>query len=543
MAIFIISMLFVAVSGHAVIFLISWEIMSLSSFFLLSFENEKKDVFEAGIYYLVAMHICVILLTVGFAIASTLSGSFDFTSFKASQTAMLPAFIFLFLGFAFKAGLMPFHTWLPLAHPAAPGHISAMMSGIMINLGIYGILRMLTIFPMPGQIVSFIITMTGLCTALLGIYYAMAQRDIKRALAYSSIENMGIITAAIGLGMIGLNNNNPYMAVFGFSGALLHVLNHSVFKEVLFFGAGSVYARTHTRDIEQLGGLSKQMPYTSLFFGTASAAISSLPLLNGFISEFLIYLAMFAGIKIGTAPMIATGVFSAAALSFVGGMAIITFTKIYGTVFSGTLRNTKYEPGNEENKYMIFAMGCGSAICAAIGLFPQYAFKIAFKPAAFIMSAVGLGLPDISPIYQTLKTVSIFFMSIAAVVLILYLIKKRMLKGKIKQASTWGCGYQAQSSRVQYTASSYASTFLLPAGPLLMQEEEKISPKGLFPEQASYRSWTHDIVETGAIKPAAGVISSFMRRFSWIQSGNTQQYILYGLIFLILSILWVMGAK
>ena len=548
LSVLIVSMMMVAVSSNAVVFLIMWEIMSLSSFFLMTFENEKREVLEAGIYYITAMHVCVAFLTAGFSILSVMSGSFDFGSFRAvlvqaRPLAAIGVFIILFTGFAIKAGLMPFHTWLPLAHPAAPSHVSAMMSGIMIKLGIYGILRLITFYTSIDARISLAVLIIGLITGLLGIYYAMAQRDMKRLLAYSSIENIGIITAGIGLGMLGLNYGNNYMTLLGFSGALLHTLNHSIFKQLMFFGAGSVYMKTHTRDMEHLGGLSKHMPYTSLFFFTGAAAISALPPLNGFAGELLIYLAMLAGIKIQAVSLVTAGVFSMAALSFTGAMAVIVFTKLYAVIFSGTLRNGKIEIAPGEDKFMTAAMGTAAVLCIIIGLFPQYFFLLASKPAAYIMNQAAAAVPDMSGVVKILKTLSLIFLSFTAGVFVLYLVKKRMLKDKTAPAPTWGCAYQAPTSRIQYTASSYASTFLKPTGPLMKLEEENIYPEGIFPRIASYKSKTHDVIEAGTVKPVSRFINFVMRAFSWIQSGNTQQYILYGLIFLIVSILWVMGAK
>lgn len=544
----IVSMMMVAASSHVIIFLIMWEIMSLSSFFLMSFENEKKEVLEAGIYYITAMHVCVALLIAGFSLLSIISGSFDFASFKpalaaANFSAATCIFIVLFIGFAIKAGLMPFHTWLPLAHPAAPSHVSAMMSGIMIKLGIYGILRLITFYTSIDARVSFSVLAIGLVTGMLGIYYALAQRDIKRILAFSSIENIGIITTGIGLGMIGLSYGNNYLAFFGFAGALLHVLNHSIFKELMFFGAGSVYMKTHTRDIEHMGGLSKQMPYTSAYFFAGALAISAMPPLNGFISELILYIAMFTGISLKVMPVVVSGVFSMAALSFTGAMAVIVFTKTYSTVFSGTLRNDKITVKPGEDIYMTSAMGIAVFLCVIIGIFPQYFFRLVCIPAGYIMALSAAAVPDTAAIEHTLKTLSVLFISAIAAVIGLYLVKKRLLKNKTVIASTWGCAYQAPSSRIQYTASSYAATFLKPIGPFIKIEEEAFNPEGLFPDKASYISKAKDLIASITVKPVLKFINYVMKAFSWIQSGNTQQYILYGLIFLIISIIWAMGAK
>jgi formate hydrogenlyase subunit 3/multisubunit Na+/H+ antiporter MnhD subunit len=546
--ILILSMMMVAVSSHVIVFLIMWEIMSLSSFFLMTFENEKKDVLEAGIYYITAMHICVALLVAGFSVLSLLSGSLDFASFKPALSAAKPlaaiaVFAALFIGFAIKAGLMPFHTWLPLAHPAAPSHVSAIMSGVMIKLGIYGILRLITFYTFIDSRVSFAVLAFGLITGLFGIYFAMAQRDIKRLLAYSSIENIGIMTTGIGLGLIGLSFGNNYMAYLGFAGAFLHLLNHSIFKELMFFGAGSVYLKTHTRDMEHLGGLAKQMPYTAAFFFVGSAAISALPPLNGFIGELVLYLAMFSGITLKFVPAVMSGVFSVAVLSFTGAMAVVVFTKMYSTVFSGTPRNNSITIKTGEYKFMTFAMAAAVLFCVVIGVLPQYFFRLASIPASLMMALSAAAVPDTSGVVNALQILSVLFISAVIAAAALYLVKKALLKDKTAKASTWGCGYQAPSSRIQYTSSSFAATFLKPIGPFMRLEEDTVNPEGLFPRRASYASKSRDLIAAFAIKPALRLIGFCMRAFSWIQNGNTQQYILYGLVFLIISIVWAMGAK
>ena len=544
----ILSMIMVAVSSHVIVFLIMWEIMSLSSFFLMTFENEKKEVLEAGIYYITAMHICVALLVAGFSVLSLMSGSLDFASFKPALVNAKPlaapgVFCALFIGFAIKAGLMPFHTWLPLAHPAAPSHVSAIMSGVMIKLGIYGILRLITFYTNIGPGISYSVLALGLITALLGIYFAMAQRDLKRLLAYSSIENIGIMITGIGLGLIGLSSGNNYMAFFGFAGALLHALNHSIFKELMFFGAGSVYMKAHTRDMEQLGGLSKSMPYTAGFFFAGAVAISALPPLNGFIGELILYMSMFSGISLRSMPVVVSGAVSLAGLSFTGAMAVIVFTKAYSVVFSGNPRNESIHVTPGENIYMMLSMGAAVVLCVAAGVFPQYFFRLAAVPAGYMMGVSAAAVADTSAFAGSLRALSLLFLAVITAGFVLYLFKKAVLKGKTKPAETWGCAYQAPTSRIQYSASSFASVFLFPKGPFLKIEEDTVRPEGLFPKKASYISKAGDVIAALTVKPALKLIKSVMRAFSWIQSGNTQQYILYGLVFLIVSILWAMGAK
>ncbi len=303
----ILSMLGVVTCQNALFFLVIWEIMSLSSFFLCIFENEEKEVLNAGIKYLIFMHISVLFLIIAFAILSIKAGSYDFSTFaqvlKENNTFADVIFMLFFIGFGIKAGFVPFHNWLPEAHPVAPSHISAIMSGVMIKTGIYGILRILSLTGTPSKFIAYFVLIISVISAIYGILYAISQPDIKKMLAYSSIENIGIIGIGLGVGMLGLVHNQPIVAFLGFIGCIFHILNHSIFKNLLFFGAGAVYLKTHTKNMELLGGLIKKMPKTGALFLIGALAICALPPFNGFIGEFLIYFGMLKGlsIKIGRA--------------------------------------------------------------------------------------------------------------------------------------------------------------------------------------------------------------------------------------------------
>jgi formate hydrogenlyase subunit 3/multisubunit Na+/H+ antiporter MnhD subunit len=545
--ILLVSMLLIPLTQDAILFLILWEFMSLSSFFLVVFENDRKEVLEAGIYYFVMMHISIIFLMVGFALAANAAGSFDFGSFLArlDQNRPLATIIFLclFAGFGVKAGLIPLHSWLPWAHPAAPSHISGMMSGIMIKLGIYGILRTLMILPQPATWVAYTVLGLGLSSALFGVLYAIAQNDMKRLLAYSSLENMGIIVAGIGLGMLGLAYHLPLMAILGLTGALLHVLNHSIFKELLFYGAGAVYLKTHTRNIDSLGGLIKTMPYTAFFFMIGAIAISGLPPLNGFVSEFLLYMSMLQGLTAHNHWLLPTGIVAVAALAFVGAMALLCFTKIFGVVFLGLPRSEHAKVAPGENRTILVALALLALMCGLIGFFPQYAFQLVLRPATDLVRAGGISAIPASGMGLILQSMSQLFLAMLGVILLLYLGRKLLLGKMVARQKTWDCGYQAGNTRMQYSAASYASPFLKLLSPFVRQEQHLHGPVGLFPRQGSFRSQAQDIFECFLIRPVSRGITRFLQLFSWIQSGNMQQYILYGLIFLILSILWIVGSK
>ena len=295
------SLISICVLQNTIVFLIAWEIMALSSFILIIFEHNKRETINAGINFLIQSHICIMFLTLGFIWVALRMNSYDFkaiTLFSTSNSLLTGVALFLcfFIGFAIKAGFVPFHTWLPYAHPAAPSHVSGVMSGVIIKIGIYGIMRMLLLIKSDYLVIGYIILFISIVSGIYGVMLAIIQHNLKRLLAYHSIENIGIIGIGIGLGCIGIGKGNHLLTVLGFAGALLHTLNHSLFKSLLFYGAGNVYQSTHTMDIEKLGGLGKRMPHTTFLFLIAALAICGLPPFNGFVSEFLIYNGMFTGL-------------------------------------------------------------------------------------------------------------------------------------------------------------------------------------------------------------------------------------------------------
>ncbi|HXR80476.1 MAG TPA: proton-conducting transporter membrane subunit, partial [Saprospiraceae bacterium] len=325
-------------------FLTAWEIMALSSFILIIFEYQKRETLNAGINFLIQSHICILFLTLGFIWVSVKMNNYDFTAltaFSKSYSLLTSVLLFLcfFFGFAIKAGFVPFHTWLPYAHPVAPAHISGIMSGVIIKIGIYGILRMLLLIKTDYLILGYIILFISILSGLYGVMLAIIQHNLKRLLAYHSIENIGIIGMGIGLGCIGMGKGNQLLTLLGFAGALLHTLNHSLFKSVLFYGAGNVYQATHNTDIERMGGLGKSMPHTAFIFLIASLAICGLPPFNGFVSEFLIYNGMFTGLHSSDKVLLNAIVCGLFGLGLIGGLAMLCFTKAFGTIFLGTSRH------------------------------------------------------------------------------------------------------------------------------------------------------------------------------------------------------------
>lgn len=532
------SMLLVVTCQNALMFLICWELMSLSSFFLVIFESEKKEILKAGIKYLVFMHVSVLFIILAFVVAAINAGSLSFVDFvnvfqENVQIANL-VFLLAFVGFGTKSGFVPFHNWLPDAHPAAPSHVSAVMSGVMIKTGIYGILRMLVLISLPSKLISYTVLAISLITALYGVLYSITQQDVKRFLAYCSIENIGIIGIGIGTGMLGLAYGNNIVAGLGFAGAILHILNHSIFKEVLFFAAGSVYTKTHTRDIEVLGGLVKPMPLTAIFFLVASIAVCALPPFNGFISEFLIYFGMINGLKTNNFFTVVMFLFAIAGLAFVGTMAMISFTKAFSIIFLGSPRSKVAEEVNSDvSKSMIIPMSVLSLLMLVIGLFPQFILES-------ITNCISLFVADVQNILaiptQLLQQISIFVLGFIGFVILLIILKNKLC-GKIVMHETWGCGYDRLNSHIQYTGSSYASPFLSMLRPLFKKVFDIEKPKRLFPKRAHFNLHIDDIEEAYVIDPFVKFDEWFLSKFEKMQSGNIQSYIKYGLLFLVLIII------
>ena len=363
------SMILVLVARNGMLFLVAWEIMSLSSFFLVVFEDEKPAVRRAGWIYLAATHIGTTFLLVFFMLLGRESGGLDFAGF-AAHSAPLASLLFLLalIGFGTKAGFVPLHVWLPEAHPAAPSHVSALMSGAMIKMGIYGLVRALTFLGPPPAWWGSLLIVIGLSSGILGILLALAQHDLKRMLAYSSVENIGLIALGLGLGILGLHAETPLLVALGFGGALFHVLNHSLFKGLLFLGAGALLHQTGTREIDRLGGLMKYMPWTGVTFLIGAAAIAGMPPLNGFASEFLVYLAAFHSVTELNSPAVFQSMAIIAGLALIGGLTVACFTRAFGIIFLGAPRTQLTTRVNEVGWTMRLPMLILAGCCALLGL-------------------------------------------------------------------------------------------------------------------------------------------------------------------------------
>jgi len=444
-------------------------------------------------------------------------------------------YLVFFIGFAIKAGLVPFHTWLPYAHPAAPAHISGSMSGVLIKIGIFGMLRMLLIIPVDYVIIGTIILVISLFSGIFGIMMAILQQNLKKMLAYSSIENIGIIGIGIGLGCIGLGTNNLILSSLGFGAALLHTLNHSLFKSLLFFTAGNVYQATHTLDIEKLGGLIKRMPQTAFLFLIAALAISGLPPFNGFISEFLIYTGLFRSLNNTSVISLLCIIFTITGLVAIGGLAIICFTKTFSVVFLGNARHTFRHEVKEVSLFQLLPLYFIVAFIAGIGLFPQIFLNLLIKPVQLFTSLHQL--PFVSFQGSGVNVLLSFTYSslyLILIVLILLGIKKLVLLKKINPTlSTWGCGYTAPTSKIQYTGNSFSKTYRDLFGALFQTSKKEKKVQGIFPANAHLETKAYDKIEKWLIDRPTIDLKYFLGRFLFIQNGRIQSYVAYGIAFII----------
>lgn len=530
------SMSAVVLARDGISFLFAWEIMALSAYFLVSTEDEKPEVREAGTLYMITTHTGTLGLFALFPLLNLLTGSWLFpapASLAASSGLSAAIFLTALFAFGIKAGIMPLHVWLPSAHANAPSHVSAAMSGVILKIGVYGLIRSLSFFYGVPLWWGCAVLILGVVSGVVGVAFAIGQHDLKRLLAYHSIENIGIIFMGVGVALIGQKVGSPAMMLLGMSGALLHVLNHAVFKALLFLGAGSVIHATGTREIDLMGGAARRLPYTSLLFGIGAVAICGLPPLNGFVSELLIYLGFFQGIQ-GEGAGAAAAVLAAPALALVGGLAVACFVKVYGIVFLGSPRSEMHDAKHEAGWQMLGPMLLLGALCVIIGVAPGTVAGLLQRTSMTILPALartGLPLQELAP--MTMITI----MGVVLLVLILIITlwyRRRLLRAPCSETVTWGCGYQRPAPRMQYSASSFAemltSLFAFVLKPH-SHRPERIT--GLFPGRSRFFSHVPEVVLELLYIPE---LTRMYQRFSGVrklQSGILQQYVLYSLVTLI----------
>ena len=511
---------FVLLASNGLHFLIAWEIFTVSSYFLITLDRSRAEVRAAGWLYLGASHTATLCLFAFFAILAARTGSWELGPMR-EQTALAPVFWLALFAFGVKAGLFPLHIWLPSAHANAPSHVSAIMSGMTIKLGIYGLVRFSGWLPVPASL-GWVVALLGAASAVLGVAFALGQHDLKRLLAYHSVENIGIILVGVGFALIAVGRENAAWGRLALAGGLLHVWNHGLFKSLLFLGAGAVLHATGTREMSRLGGLWQKMPWTAGLFALGAVAISGLPPLNGFVSEFLVYLGLFDAVNAGGYPALGAAL-ATLLLGLTGALALACFVKVCGVVFLGAPRDERASRAHECGPWMRGPMLGLAAACVAIGLFPAL-----FWPALSRAAATWNPAWETPTAPAPLDILGGFHAALAfAVIAGASLLWNLARRNALRRALTWDCGYAAPAPRMQYTAGSFAGIVTEWFAWILRPQRHEHAAAETFPARASLERHTPETVLEHVLEPAGRVVMRIATAARKLQHGRVQTYIVY----------------
>lgn len=532
------SMAMVVMARNGMLFLVAWEVMALASFLLVTWEDETPAVRDAGRVYLIATHTGTAFLLLMFAEMARRTGSMDFDVWR-SAGAGLPAgglFLLAVVGFGTKAGLVPFHIWLPEAHPAAPSHVSAVMSGVMIKMGFYGLLRSISFLGPPPLWWAALLVGLGVVSALIGVLSALVKQDIKRLLAYSSVENAGLITIGLGLWVMGAAREEPWMSSLGLAAALLHLMNHALFKSLLFLGAGAVAHATGTRRIDRMGGLLRSMPVTGWCVAVGAAAIAALPPFNGFVSEFLLYFVSYRGVRSLPEASALLPLAALIGLALAGGLAVACFTRLFGIVFLGSPRAPSVAPAHDPSPAMRLSMLVLAALCLLTGLAPELALPMVERA---VVAMTGTAPAALDAGLAPAARVGGGVLALAALLAVArrWLLSRRSVRASI----TWDCGYAHPSSRMQYTGSSFSEPIRGMFAALLPARRHVVAPEGLFPREASFLSELVRPFQERFYVPAFEAMGRGMARLRWLHHGRVQLYVLYIVVTLVFMLGWFLA--
>jgi hydrogenase-4 component B len=544
---FLAGMNLVVLADDAFTFLLSWESMSLASWALVMAHHKVRDNVRAGYIYLVMASAGTLALLLAFGLIAGLAGGYDFLAIRASDHTPMTATLVLalvLLGAGSKAGLVPLHVWLPLAHPAAPSHVSALMSGVMTKVAIYAFVRV--VFDLLGPPVwswSMAVLALGGITAALGVLYALMEHDLKRLLAYHTVENIGIIYVGLGLALAFEANGIGWAAALALTAALFHVFNHSIFKSLLFFGAGAVLNATGTRDMEHLGGLIHRMPRTSFAFLVGCAAISALPPLNGFVSEWLTFQAILVSPRLSQWGLKVMVPAVGALLALSAALAAACFVKAFGMTFLGRPRTPAAAAAHETDDFSIAAMFACAAICLLAGILPGFVID-ALAPV--VQGLVGGRMPaqasdtwlSIVPIAESRSSYNglLIFLFIAISASLTAFAIHRWASQAVRRGAAWDCGHPDASPATQYTAGSFAQPIRRVFGTVVFLAREEVAmPAPGDMRAARFEVRLRDLVWEVLYAPVAGVIDLAADRFNRFQFLTIRQYL--SLVFLVLVLL------
>ncbi len=534
-------MALLVVARNAVLFLVGWEGMALAAYFAVTADDRAPAVRDAGYLYLLATRLGTLCLMAMFALLEAAGGSFAWVAPSPGSGLATAIFALGLAGFGLKAGLVPLHVWLPGAHANAPSHVSAVMSGVLIKMGIYGVVRLVSLFPDAPLWWGGLVLGVGTASALLGVLFAIAQHDLKRLLAYHSVENIGIICMGLGLAMLGRSLGRPELVVLGLAGALLHVWNHGLFKALLFLSAGSVLHATGTREIDRLGGLLRRMPLTGLAFVVGAVAICGLPPLNGFVSELFVYLGLLhATAEVSDRTWLAAALV-APALALVGALAAACFVKVVGVAFLGESRSNEARAARESGALVVVPLAVLAGGCVLIGVAPALV-------APLLDAAVRAFAPELAGVQPLAALAPLGSLTTAAVALLLLLaaggaaLALRTRRRVAPVVSTWDCGYAAPTARMQYSSSSFAQMLIGIFAWVLRPVRHAPASQGVFAQPASFHSEVPDVALDRVVLPLA---RSAGRTFGWLrrlQHGSVNLYVLYVVVTLVVLLLWGRGS-
>lgn len=522
------SIMVLLAADNAILFLLAWEIMTLAGYFLVVTDRQDSETLRAGYIYLAATHTGTLALFALFALLMEAGGPEGLLPRAASLAGHGPQATLIFLlalfGFGLKAGIMPLHIWLPGAHAAAPSHVSALMSGVMIKMGIYGIMRTTGYFTAIPAWWGWTVLCLGLISAIFGVVFAIAQHDIKRLLAYHSVENIGIILLGLGCALLGRSHGVAAMVTLGMAAALLHVVNHGLFKALLFLSAGSLIQATGSRLLSRYGGLLRTMPFTALFFLGGAVAICGLPPLNGFVSEWLLYLGLFEACR-PEAPTLA--VLAMPGLAMTGGLALLCFTKVFGLTFLGSPRAGL--GSGEAPASMLGAMAILLAACLWIGLAPASLLPLLAGATATWLGSPATDQTDLltglAPAGQ-LSLMALLLVAIAATIFLVGRLRRPAPVGP--RPVTWGCGHDLAIPRGQYSAASFAQIIVSLFHWVLQTNTSQQLDRQLFPAAGKHQSHTPDTVLDLLLVPLSRRLAQaavLLRRL--VQHGVLGLYLLY----------------